>query len=506
MSRLSSSLSIAPFPPSDLRKTVPPAEWEACQEAWIAVADFLLSLSDEAFAFGGYARKSSPLVPFLVSYFRETSRAAAQDASLEGIGAVELRGKSYLLAHRALSEDGTISPDLLRWTFLADVSRVFPRSKSLPRLLTGLWARKGSELEVGFTKLKDSLIKDLDSKNFEASESAVVKLIPLLRTSPDVAAYVMTGSDLLDSLSAAYQTATSDQRESFVVFAFLGLVALTKTEKAQWPLLFDHLYALKSGAEAGRGQAQEHILPDLVSNTPILSVINVGKVPDSDKVRAENLVGTLSSFRGAQRMRPQKPRSRKPAKGKGRAQDDRDDVDEVDGMHAREMSLVSQIQDLFPNLGTGFVLKLLDAYDDDVERITAHLLDDSLPPELASSDRTQKRQRHHQHYIPSTSSPPPRQTHPRAPPKTPPNSPPKHPRHPLHPTQLPPPRPSNDSPHRNRRRPPSRPLHRPVQSRHPLRPSRLRPGLGRARRHVRRRRGGRRRSVPDSSGARVRIF
>jgi len=54
------------------------------------------------------------------------------------------------------------------------------------------------------------------------------------------------------------------------------------------------------------------------------------------------------------------------------------------------LSLVTQVQDLFPDLGSGFVLKLLDEYNDDVEHVTTHLLDDSLPPHLQLVDRKEQ--------------------------------------------------------------------------------------------------------------------
>lgn len=54
------------------------------------------------------------------------------------------------------------------------------------------------------------------------------------------------------------------------------------------------------------------------------------------------------------------------------------------------MSIVTQIQDLFPDLGAGFIVKCLDEYNDDIEQVTAHLLEDSLPAHLAAADRSEK--------------------------------------------------------------------------------------------------------------------
>jgi len=77
------------------------------------------------------------------------------------------------------------------------------------------------------------------------------------------------------------------------------------------------------------------------------------------------------------------------------------------------MSLVTQVQDLFPDLGAGFVLKLLDEYGDDVEQVTAHLLDDTLSPQLQSANRNEQApifdtdpQQAVDHLAPSSTPPP----------------------------------------------------------------------------------------------------
>ncbi|KAL9116514.1 MAG: hypothetical protein Q9187_006960 [Circinaria calcarea] len=58
-------------------------------------------------------------------------------------------------------------------------------------------------------------------------------------------------------------------------------------------------------------------------------------------------------------------------------------------VHVHKLSLVTQIQDLFPDLGSGFIVKLLDEYNDDPEQMTAHLLEDTLPAHLKQADRTE---------------------------------------------------------------------------------------------------------------------
>lgn len=52
------------------------------------------------------------------------------------------------------------------------------------------------------------------------------------------------------------------------------------------------------------------------------------------------------------------------------------------------MALISQIRDLFPDLGTTFISALLSHYSNSVEQATAALLDESLPLSISSLDRT----------------------------------------------------------------------------------------------------------------------
>ncbi|KAI7886336.1 hypothetical protein K492DRAFT_233608 [Lichtheimia hyalospora FSU 10163] len=53
-----------------------------------------------------------------------------------------------------------------------------------------------------------------------------------------------------------------------------------------------------------------------------------------------------------------------------------------------EIAKISQIQDLFPDLGQGFIKACLLEYNDDVETVIMQLLEDNLPPKLAEMDRS----------------------------------------------------------------------------------------------------------------------
>ncbi|KAI9820844.1 MAG: hypothetical protein M1832_003477 [Thelocarpon impressellum] len=188
----------------------------------------------------------------------------------------------------------------------------------------------------------------------------------------------MIGSDFLDALSSGYASACVSLRKRMVAVAYLGLMSLIDGEKANLSLLFDHVYILKSDAEANI-IAQPALLPDLAMSTPIVDQLK-DRVNAGD-ARAKPLFAYLETF-------PAKPRH--PSKKKL----DKKKADEVHGdageVHVHRMSLVSQVQDLFPDLGARFIVRLLDEYGDNVEELTAHLLEDSFPTHLKEADRGEK--------------------------------------------------------------------------------------------------------------------
>ena len=60
-------------------------------------------------------------------------------------------------------------------------------------------------------------------------------------------------------------------------------------------------------------------------------------------------------------------------------------------MEIQRTSLISQVVDILPHLGDGFVEACLDAYDWDVERTVAQILNEDLTPELTAMNQSKKR-------------------------------------------------------------------------------------------------------------------
>ncbi|KAF2500530.1 hypothetical protein BU16DRAFT_547338 [Lophium mytilinum] len=375
---------IAPFPPATLRHELVPEEWQACLDAWISLTQIHLRLSDSEFI--KTASDEDPLASFLTTYFHEVSHASANDSSLQGPKVASLRKLCFLLTHRILSEN-SIPPSLLAWPFLTDICHVFPRSKGLRQILQSVWKRKGEELGSELQKIKNSMTVALDSSSPEAAEDDVERLCHLLHVLPDAGDLFITGADFPDSLSTAYSKASRGLQSKLVLVAYLSLLGTLKSSKMNYSLLTDHLYALKIRAEQDQKTGKKLLLADLVTNTPLL--VQIQDTLPTKGSRAKNIAASLSVFRQSSLARPKNLVRRKIDKGKARADDHDVYGDRSFGaIHVHRMSLVSQIQDLFPELGAGFVVKLLDEYKDDVEQVTAHLLEDSLPDYLNEADRT----------------------------------------------------------------------------------------------------------------------
>ncbi|KAJ8107106.1 hypothetical protein OPT61_g9094 [Boeremia exigua] len=385
----------APFPDVKVRQSIRPDEWQLYLDSWTSLTDLYLRLDDQQFA---SARKDvDSLGLFLISFFHEL----AGDDSL-ATKVVSLRKKAFLLLHRIWSGQD-VEDAFLSWAVLADICHTFTKSEQYRRLLQALWERKSGAIEKSLQTAKTSLIRNLDSKRPEEAESTLNRIAPLLKASPSASIYMLTGSDFLDALSSAYPKVPPAMQKKLVTTAYLGLIATLEGAKPNYSLLSDHLYSLKSSEELEQKKepGKKTLVADLVTNTPLLEKIRDKAVaPEATRVR--NTAASLSTFRQSSIVRPKRLVRRKVDEGKEKAEKDDYGHGAFDGeIHIHRMSVITQIQDLFPDLGAGFVVKLLDEYNDNIEEVTAHLLDDSLPPHLATADRNEQ--------LPTTTSAP--QTH-----------------------------------------------------------------------------------------------
>jgi activating signal cointegrator complex subunit 2 len=379
----------APLPPSKLlAELVLTKEWAACLDAWIALAEAHLALSDEQFSTLSAKDESTA---FLTAFTREI---AASGPNIIGPSdqAKALFKDSFLLTSRLL-HCSTPPSGLAQWDFLADLSKAYGKKRA-SSLLGSLPKSALTLLDASLSGLKKFLIKNLDaglSGDIKAVEERLQRLNPLIHSSPHVASFFLAGSDFLDGLVNCYKIMNPPLRKTIITTAYLSMVGLIEGESPKFSMLTDQLYSLKAAADAHKAgplNVNDSLVAELVTATPLLQQVE-HKLESSGTTtsRAKSVLKDLASFRKAGGMaRPKRLIRRKVDKGKGRM----DAAMVQQDIHVHRMSQITQVQDLFPELGSGFVSKLLDEYSEDPEQVIAHLLDNSLPAHLKSADRSEQ--------------------------------------------------------------------------------------------------------------------
>lgn len=372
----------APFPPANLRKDIVPEEWELCLDAWLLLAEGHLLIPLDIFT--SKFSKDPSISRFLSSYVESN----AHDVNLNKFDpkSNHLRRRCFLLIHRCLSEPKQKPPLFLEWQFLSDLSIVYAKSLSLRSLLQGLW--QAEHLDDRVKQYKTSLIsifEDTTNKNKQLDlETTLARTVALLRACPAYGHFLMIGSDYIDAVISLYDELYPSLQKRLVVVIYHCFLALMDPSYPRFSMLLDHLYRMNSSSK------QKSLLSALCSNTPFVQKMRE-KIAGPEAIRAEKLIHHLSAFEGTGILASRRKKSArgKTYKGKGKQQDEYRHGAVDGGLHIHKMSLVTQIQDLFPDLGSGFIIKLFDEYNDSTEQVTAHLLDDSLPPYLKALDRSE---------------------------------------------------------------------------------------------------------------------
>ncbi|PQE20666.1 CUE domain-containing protein [Rutstroemia sp. NJR-2017a BBW] len=409
-SKTTSLPPLVPYPQASWRSHMLPEEWEACLDAWISLAEAHLSLPTPDFT--RISTKDDSLPIFLKSYFAETA-SSHDGSSTDNLSKTkQLRKQAYILYHRLLNAE-KVSDVFVQWEVLADFSKVYGKEKA-SKVIILAWDKHGPATESSLGGIKNLLIKELDAGlkgDLKNAEANLKRLNHLLHTSPDAAAFFMAGDDFVDALISCYKLMNPPLRKVIITTTYLCIIGLTEGPKPKFSSLVDQLYSLKAAAEAhkkGPTNVNDSMVAELVTVTPILKQIQQRiDASGSGSSRAKSVITSLQGFiKPGGSNRPPRSMKKKVNKGKGPANAD-GNVDR--NVHVHQMSLISQVQDLFPDLGSGFIVKLLDAYNDNAEEVIAHLLDDSLPADLANADRSEEmalpQEQHHADLAPHSTPP-----------------------------------------------------------------------------------------------------
>lgn len=375
---------LTPFPPASWRQRLSSDDWDALIQAWIVLSQAYLSLADDGFQ---RAVANDECVAAFVSTF--VSETAASSTSSSPIPTSLLKAV-FQLASRILTLSQPVQ--LLDYQFLSSLAKVYPKRRTAP-LLAQLFETHGTTIESSLASLKKRLIPHLEAGingDLQLVESQLCAVNPLLHASPHACAFFLAGSDFFDGLVACFRVMNPPLRKAIVATTYLSLVGLTEADPPKWAMLSDQLFVLRTAADLhkqGPLNANDSLVAELVTATPLLkTLLRRAETSDAATEPLKKRVTALEPFKKGPMVRPKRLVRRRVDKGKGREAQG----DQQAEIHVHLMSQITQIQDLFPDLGSGFVSKCLDEYAEDPEQVVANILNGTLPPHLDGADRSEQ--------------------------------------------------------------------------------------------------------------------
>lgn len=381
---------LIPVPPPAVQSTLPPEEWDACVDAWITLVGILVGAHEGKFT--SALSKDESIVGFLTSFYHQLASSTVPSLQ-SGPKATRLRKLCFLLTRRTLLDISTPPSDLLDWRFLGSLCCVYPSSSTLKSLLSTVWEKHESTITASLDKEKSLVIRQLSFGNPSNNKAVAddIRLLTILASAlPSSGRVLVTGSDFLDTLFDAYQTQKREElRRILVANLYVGLTSLLKGTPPNLSLLLDHLFSLKAAAGVGsiRAKNEPTLLSDLICSSDILSRLERYLSVNPQK-RGQDLVSSLRSYQRDSKVFHHRYQRQRRNLGKGKARSG--NTLPTEELHAHKLSLITQIQDLFPDLGSGYIVRLLNFYGDNTETVVAHLLDGSLPPELQNLDQSEQ--------------------------------------------------------------------------------------------------------------------
>ncbi|KAJ5768405.1 hypothetical protein N7533_000988 [Penicillium manginii] len=380
---------MASVPLPAVQSSIPSNDWETVLDAWITLLEIRLNTPDNKFS--DAASDDISGVSFLNSFYQQA--AAGSPGLQHGPKGRTLRKLCFLATRRYIL--GLESPPelLISWQFLGNLCCCYPSSSVLKTTLSITWDRHGDKISSSMEQAKALIIKNLSSgvSPHGAITFAELRCLTILASVlPPCGQILMAGSDYLDIMTETYQKQSSrgDTHKILTANIYVGMVSLLKEPSPNLSLLLDQLFSLKASAGVGTPKMKKEatLLSDLVCSSDLLQRLENFLLVHPQK-RGQDLLTSLRAYQTETKfLHNRYQRRRKTEKGKQPSSGPQ--IPEE--IHAHKMSLVSQVQDLFPDLGSAFVVRLLDVYNDNPETVVAHLLDDSLPTELQLLDKTEQ--------------------------------------------------------------------------------------------------------------------
>lgn len=280
-----------------------------------------------------------------------------------------LKQSVFDLLARLSKIEGKKLPNLHTISFIEDLSFVYLEYPRLQDVTGRLWISTRLSSERKLSEWRATWIKNTENVTRLSLSHQLTRIVVCVKSTPNCGSFLMEGSDFLDTIVLAWEKADSGISRKLVILAMYCLTSLIELHPKNTSLLLDHLYSLKVNHEENmQCKKSSSLLVQMIRATPLLSrlIEEFSITQGRGRSLVEDLQTIARTFGLQRHILVQKTSS----KGKGIAK-----VHGDEELHIHKMSLVSQVQDLFPVLDIPRILQLLDAYNDDPERVIAHLLD-----------------------------------------------------------------------------------------------------------------------------------
>lgn len=319
------------------------------------------------------------LESFLKSYLLVHSNALARKRPLALLPPStpddgRLKEAVFLVIHRILAESDLVAPFTYSADFLAQACLCFSWAPSLSGICEAVWNKRRDDIEANLSQSVSLLVKSMGKADERKLLHSIGSLASLLMASSDAGKIVLSGPDFLDALIRFFPNMGPELQYACLLLVHHGLLGLIAPPSRQFSILADQLYVFKSKTSlANPEERNKSLLVELISHMSILDDLDLD---DPKASRARRALEELAQYR----IEP--------------AEDTAPEWDGFQATPATEPTVSAEIQekiaqllDLFPDFGPGFLQKLLEAYQGDVEQSTAALLDENLPPHIAELDR-----------------------------------------------------------------------------------------------------------------------
>lgn len=352
---------LLPYPSERVRAQLLPEEWKSCLDLWMTSLAFRLAISDEKFSKVSLEEFGTP---FLASYLSRKTAAGASSSPDER----RLNSLCFRLVTRILIRSGASLSPQTTLELICAASSAYKNLESWRKVLHDLWQTDATRIKKAIEVAKSSLSVATSS---EDQLKLLGRISMTTKYLPEAATLTVAGADYLDTLTELYATGTEQTRKAVTENLFYSFTALSSLKRVG--ILTDGLYHLKSESDRLRkfNSDTTTVLSSLLCSTSFLKHVSSNS---EIATRNQTLLEYLVRYR--QDMLHLHPLPQQKRKGKERAKQNTI-------MHMHQATQVSQIHELFPHLSTTYVIKALDAYDNNAEQTIAALLEpDALPQHL----------------------------------------------------------------------------------------------------------------------------